>query len=167
MSEAMTVQEARSVLDVSEEASSDDTRTAYRNLVKQWHPDHPELSGESELALSRMREIIEAYRVLRANTVEEPNEALSDEPTETRAVIGVYDGDDHEITAAIASFALAVILFGISMWVVTTVILPRGISSKATAFSFLGLFILWGILYGLLCPVLEQISRAKFEKKRL
>ncbi len=159
----MTVQEARLVLDVSEEASSDDARTAYRNLVKQWHPDHPELSAQSEFAQSRMREIIEAYRVLQA----EPDKAPTQEPVETRAVVGVYDSDDHEITAAIASFALAVILFGISMWVVTTVLLPRGISSKATAFSFLGLFILWGILYGLLCPVFEQISRAKFEKKRL
>lgn len=163
----MTVQEARLVLDVSEEASSDDTRTAYRNLVKQWHPDHPELSADRELALSRMREIIEAYRVLQGSVVLEPEDAVADGPVESRAVVAVYDSDDHEITAAIASFALAAILFGISMWVVTTVLLPRGISSKATAFSFLGLFILWGILYGLLCPVFEQISRAKFEKKRL
>lgn len=50
-----------SVLRVSEDASADEIKQAYRKLVKLWHPDlHP----DDKSAEKRMQEITEAYTVL-------------------------------------------------------------------------------------------------------
>lgn len=50
-----------SVLRVSEDASSEEIKQAYRRLVKLWHPD---LNPDDMSAEKRMQEITEAYTVL-------------------------------------------------------------------------------------------------------
>lgn len=50
-----------SVLRVSEDASADEIKQAYRKLVKLWHPD---LNPNDKSAEKRMQEITEAYTVL-------------------------------------------------------------------------------------------------------
>lgn len=50
-----------SVLRVSEDASADEIKQAYRKLVKLWHPD---LNPDDKSAEKRMQEITEAYTVL-------------------------------------------------------------------------------------------------------
>ncbi|BBJ27664.1 molecular chaperone DnaJ [Athalassotoga saccharophila] len=50
------------ILGVSKDASTDDIKKAYKDLVKKWHPDlHPENKEEAE---AKFKEIHEAYEVL-------------------------------------------------------------------------------------------------------
>jgi curved DNA-binding protein CbpA len=46
------------ILGISPDATADEIRSAYRRLVKEFHPDH--YAGESD----RFREVQEAYAVL-------------------------------------------------------------------------------------------------------
>lgn len=55
----MTI-DAYKVLGVSSTASKDEIKKAYRNLVKQWHPD----VNKSPEALEKMKEINTAYSLL-------------------------------------------------------------------------------------------------------
>jgi len=50
------------ILGVSKDASTDDVKKAYKELVKKWHPDlHPDNKSEAE---QKFKEIHEAYEVL-------------------------------------------------------------------------------------------------------
>ncbi|MBM3275196.1 MAG: DnaJ domain-containing protein, partial [Candidatus Sericytochromatia bacterium] len=51
------------VLGVGRSASEDDIRSAYRKLVKQWHPDRHQ-GGDKARAETKIKEINEAYDVL-------------------------------------------------------------------------------------------------------
>lgn len=157
----MTVAEAHSILQVQSDVPPETLRDSYRTLVKHWHPDHCRDAESRTVAEDRMREIIEAYRLL--SEVGSDDDEVED--LEDSAPIATYDSDDHEVTAAIVSFLTSVAIFGIGMWIVTTHIVPRGLSSKATAMSFVVLFAIWGILYGYFCPVFEQSARKRAQNK--
>ena len=152
----MTELEAREVLGIEGVYDAASLRECYRTKVRQVHPDlalDPLGRVEAEV---RLRDVIEAYDVLRSKAVSEliPEPALEVQPKP-------IEEDDYEIPAAIASFFVAAAIFGFAMWFVTTYVLTHGISPRTTAYSFLGLFVLWGILYGVLCPVFEENVRRK------
>ncbi len=50
------------ILGVSRSASTDEIKKSYRALARQYHPD---MNGNSEVSLTRFREIAEAYGILR------------------------------------------------------------------------------------------------------
>lgn len=56
----MATRDFYNILGVDRKASADDIKRAYRNLARQWHPDH---NGSSE-AESRFKDITEAYKTL-------------------------------------------------------------------------------------------------------
>lgn len=52
------------VLGVAENASQEEIRTAYRKLVKQYHPDQYQDNPLKELATEKLKEVNEAYEIL-------------------------------------------------------------------------------------------------------
>ena len=52
------------VLGVGQSASADEIRSAYRDLVKRYHPDLFHAAGEKATATEKLRQINEAYAVL-------------------------------------------------------------------------------------------------------
>lgn len=53
-----------SVLGVSQNATEEEIKTAYRNLVRKYHPDKYKDNPLSDLAAEKMKEINEAYHML-------------------------------------------------------------------------------------------------------
>lgn len=138
-------------------------RETYRAKVREVHPD---LVPESERsrAESELRSVLDAYHILSAS-MSPPTTAVANIEVRPDVRQVTLDNDDHEVSAAIISLVLAAGLFGLTMYVVTTHILPRGISQSATIYSFMGLFILWGALYCLLVPVMESAAKKRLARK--
>lgn len=151
---------ARSLLGVSPDASPIDVREAYRRRLRTVHPDGLSSESDRSAAEETLRQVIEAYQLL-SNPM--PAKVYEPELTQQAIVLPTVkiEEDDYEIPAAIASLALAVAIFGAGLWTVTTHIMPRGISPQSTAYSFIGLFVIWGILYEVLCPVFENRARER------
>lgn len=62
----MTPFEARILLDLQPDPTEDELRSAYRSMLRAWHPDRfPEGSDLSGVSTGRTRSIIEAFHVLR------------------------------------------------------------------------------------------------------
>jgi hypothetical protein len=55
---------ARKILGVAEKASLQELKTAYRNLMKEWHPDKFQEGEEQEAAQEKSKKMIEAYHFL-------------------------------------------------------------------------------------------------------
>jgi len=51
------------ILGVSRDASDEDIRTAYKKLIKEWHPDR-HTGNDKKVAEQKFKEIQEAYEVL-------------------------------------------------------------------------------------------------------
>ena len=151
----MQTEQAWERLGIAPGASIEIIREAYRAAVLAVHPDLAPASERAEREIL-LREVIEAYGVVQRD-IGAPIVAEVPVPVPSQPL----DEDAVEITAVIIAFVLAAVTFGASLWVATTLIWPRGISSKATAYSFIGLFGLWAILYGILCPILIERGRAR------
>jgi curved DNA-binding protein CbpA len=54
----------RKMLGVDEKAGLKELKTAYRNLMKEWHPDKFQDSSELEVAQEKSKKVIEAYHFL-------------------------------------------------------------------------------------------------------
>src|ERR1700709_2228053 len=69
----------RKALGVEESTNLQDLKIAYRNLMKQWHPDKFQDSEESKLnAEEKSKKIIEAYHFLVSIAPETRNESLAE-----------------------------------------------------------------------------------------
>ncbi len=138
-------------------------RESYRAKVRQVHPDLvPE--SEREQAEGELRSVLDAYRLL-VGLKSQPVSAVIQTVSPPNPEEIILENDDHEVSAAIVSLILAAGIFGLGMYVVTTHILPRGISQSATIYSFMGLFVLWGALYCLLVPVMESAAKRRLANK--
>lgn len=159
----LTREQAQSVLGLDSTFDPATLRETYRARVREVHPD---LVPESERARaeSELRSVLDAYQILSA-PMSQPTSAVANIEIRHDARQVTLDNDDHEVSAAIVSLILAAGLFGLIMYVVTTHILPRGISQSATIYSFMGLFVLWGALYCLLVPVMESAAKKRLAKK--
>lgn len=156
---------AYALLGLEEGASVEDLKAAYRQQLRTVHPDAHDEDARTGAEAS-LRAVIEAYQFLSQpvplkSAQVETSVLPSDEPASEFKV----DEDDYEIPAAIVSLVSAVGIFGVSMWLLTSHIMPRGISNQATAYSFVGLFVLWGLLYGAFCPVFEARARRRALQK--
>lgn len=74
----------RKLLGVGEKADLKELKTAYRNLMKEWHPDKFQESNEVETAQEKSKKLIEAYHFLvsispetHAQSFEEYNNIIS------------------------------------------------------------------------------------------
>lgn len=56
------------ILGVSENATDEEIKTAYRELVKKYHPDKYQNNPLSELAEEKLREVNKAYEMLQSNS---------------------------------------------------------------------------------------------------
>lgn len=83
----------RKALGVEANSTLQDLKTAYRNLMKQWHPDKFQESEESKLnAEEKSKKIINAYHFLVSIAPETRNEFL----TEYTATINEAGIEDYE-----------------------------------------------------------------------
>jgi len=83
----------RKVLGVHEEAALMELKTAYRNLMKDWHPDKFQDNHNMKLeAEDKSKKIIEAYHFLVSIAPETLEQTLA-EYTETTTYSGIVDFD--------------------------------------------------------------------------
>jgi hypothetical protein len=83
----------RKVIGVNENATLGELKTAYRNLMKEWHPDKfPDNEESKTLIEGKSRHIIEAYHFLVSIAAETREKGLA-EFTTTTTTIGVADMD--------------------------------------------------------------------------
>ena len=54
----------RKTLGVTDKADLKELKTAYRNIMKEWHPDKFQESAEIEVAQEKSKKLIEAYHFL-------------------------------------------------------------------------------------------------------
>ncbi|MFN8220380.1 MAG: DnaJ domain-containing protein [Fimbriimonadales bacterium] len=157
---------AYALLGVAPGASDEELRDAYRHRVREVHPDLAQPANRLE-AEGNLRDVIDAYQYLSNPPAPVPAAvvaSLIEEPLEQESEPEI-DEDDCEIRAAIYGLLLAAALYGSALWLFTTHVMPRGISAQTTAYSFIGLFVLWGVLYGVLAPTLKDAARRKATRK--
>lgn len=70
----------RKILGVEDKASLQDLKTAYRSLMKEWHPDKFQEGAEQEAAQEKSKKLIEAYHFL-VSISSETHAASSEEYT--------------------------------------------------------------------------------------
>lgn len=70
----MTLEKAYEVLGINKNSSMDEIKKAYRNLSKKYHPDLFQNNPLADLATEKLKEINEAYDIIRNKLSEKENE---------------------------------------------------------------------------------------------
>lgn len=74
---AAEIDKARRILELGEKASLKEIRTAYRALIKKWHPDRCK-EEDWEICHEKMKEINQAYKII-LKYIEDYNYSFSEE----------------------------------------------------------------------------------------
>lgn len=82
----------RKLMGVNEQATLQELKTTYRNLMKEWHPDKYTDQESKELSEAKSRHIIEAYHFLVSIAPETRAQTLS-AFNHTTTTVGVIDFD--------------------------------------------------------------------------
>lgn len=85
---------------VNEQATLQELKTVYRNLMKEWHPDKFVAQEEKDLSEAKSRHIIEAYHFLVSIAPETRAQTL-DAFTRTTNTVGITDFDYKDETLQI------------------------------------------------------------------
>ena len=90
----------RKLMGVNEQASLQELKTVYRNLMKEWHPDKFVGQEEKDLSEAKSRHIIEAYHFL-VSIAPETRAQTHAAFTLTTTTVGITDFDYKDETLQI------------------------------------------------------------------